>query len=325
MKKTLFLALTMVAHPLIALLNAASAQTYPTRPIRMIVPFGPGGGTDTIAREVTARLSSELGWKFIVENKSGAGGNLGIDTVAKATADGYTLGLGQTSNLSINPTLYASIPYDSLKDLAPVIYVASAPLLMVVAADSPLKTLADVISVSKAKPRSLNFASPGNGTVTHLAGELLQKTADFKLTHIPYRNSSLATTDLIGGQVQIFMASVPTLIGYVRSGKLRALAVTSLQRVDDLPAVPTVSESGYKGFEATTWFGVVAPANTPKEILAQLSLQINKVLQGPELRTKFSEQGALAQGGSQEVFGKQIRSELQRWAPIVKETGARLD
>ena len=235
------------------------------------------------------------------------------------------LAMAQNSYLSINPTLYASIPYDSLKDLAPVIYVASAPLVLVVAADSPFKTLADIIAASKAKPSSLNFASPGNGTVTHLAGELLQKAGGFKFTHIPYRNSSLASTDLIGGQVQMFMASVPTLMGFIRNGKMRAIAVTSLQRVEDLPSVPTVAESGFKGFEATTWYGIVAPTGTPKEVLTLLNTLMNVALQSPELKAKFAEQGALAQGSTPERFAKQIRDELQRWAPIIKESGARLD
>ena len=298
---------------------------YPNKPIRMIVPFGPGGGTDNIAREVTNKLSGSLGWKIVVENKSGAGGNVGLDAVAKAAPDGYTMGLGQTSNLAINPSLYGKMPYDSVRDLAPIVYVASAALVMVVAADSPYKTLGDLVAASKAKPNSLNFGSPGNGTVAHLASELFQKSAGIKFTHIPYKSSSLATNDLIGGQIQVFMASVPTLIGFIRNGKMRALAVTSLERVDDTPTTPTIAESGYKDFEAVTWFGVVAPAGTPKDIITELNKQINIALKTSDVKKRLSEQGADVQGGTAEQFSNQIKTELLRWGPVVKETGAKAD
>jgi tripartite-type tricarboxylate transporter receptor subunit TctC len=303
----------------------AAAQAYPAKPIKVVVPFPPGGGTDIIAREVTQKLTATLGWTIVIENKPGSGGNLGVDAAAKAPADGYTLALGQTSNLAINPTLFSKMPYDSVKDLTAVSLVASAPLVLVVGADSPFKTLADVIEASKQKPGSLNFASAGNGTVAHLAGELLQKTAGVKITHVPYKGAAQAATDLIGGQVQLYMSSVPTLIGHIKGGKMRALAVTSLQRVDDLPQVPSVAESGYKGFDATTWFGFVAPAGTPKEIVARLNAEINKALQAPDVRKKLSDQGADVLGGTPEHFGSLIRSDIARWAPIIKESGAKVD
>lgn len=301
------------------------AQGYPHKPIRVIVPFPAGGGTDIIAREVTNKLSGTLGWSFVVENKPGSGGNLGVDAAAKAAADGYTLALGQTSNLAINPTLYGKMPYDSVKDLAPVGLVASAPLVMVVAADSPYKTLADVVRASKAQPAAINFASPGNGTVAHLASELFQKTAGVKFTHVPYKGAAQAATDLIGGQVQLYMSSVPTLIGHIKNGKMRAIAVTSLARVDDLPQVPTVAESGYKGFEAVTWFGFVAPAAVPKDIVARLNGELNKVLQNADVKKKLSDQGADVLGGTPEQFGALIKSDIARWAPVIKESGAKLD
>jgi len=251
------------------------AQTYPTKPIRVVVPFPAGGGTDIIAREVTNKMSTTLGWSFVIDNKPGSGGNLGVDAVAKAAPDGYTIALGQSSNLAINPSLFSKMPYDSVKDLAPIGLVASSPMVMVVGADSPLKTLADVVAASKAKPGSLNFATSGNGTVAHLSGEVFQKAAGIKFTHVPYKGAAQATTDLIGGQVQLSMSSVPTLIGHIRSGKMRPIAVTSLTRVDDIPQVPTIAESGYKGFETVTWFGFVAPAHTPKDIVARLNAEIN--------------------------------------------------
>lgn len=303
----------------------ALAQGYPNKAIRVLVPFPAGGGTDIIARVVTNKLTATLGWSFVVENKPGSGGNLGVDAAAKAPADGYTVALGQTSNLAINPTLYSKMPYDSVKDLAPVGLVASAPLVMVVAADSPYKTLADVVNASKAKPASINFASPGNGTVAHLASELFQKTAGVKFTHVPYKGSAQAATDLIGGQVQLYMSSVPTLIGHIKNGKMRAIAVTSLKRVDDLAQVPTVAESGYKGFEAVTWFGFVAPAAVPKDIVVRLNAEVNKALQAADVQKKLEDQGADVLGGSPEQFGALIKSDISRWAPIIKESGARLD
>lgn len=305
--------------------GAVLAQSYPAKPIRMVVPFPAGGGTDIIAREVSNKLASTLGWTLVVENKPGSGGNLGIDAVAKAPADGYTIGLGQTSNLSINPTLYSKMPYDSVKDLAPVGLVASAPLVMVVAADSPFKTVADVVNASKAKPGSVNFASPGNGTVAHLASELFQKTAGVKFTHIPYKGAAQAATDLIGGQVQLYMSSVPTLIGHIKNGKMRALAVTSLNRVDDLPQVPTIAESGFKGFEAVTWFGFVAPAGTPKDAITRLNTEVGKALKSADVQKKLADQGADVLGGTPEQFGALIKTDIARWAPIVKDSGAKLD
>jgi tripartite-type tricarboxylate transporter receptor subunit TctC len=305
--------------------SATLAQSYPNKAIRVVVPFPAGGGTDIIAREVTQKVSSTLGWSIVVENKPGSGGNLGVDAAAKAAPDGYTLALGQTSNLAINPTLYSKMPYDSVKDLAPVALVASAPLVLAVGADSPLKTLADVVSASKAKPGSLNFASSGNGTVAHLASELFQKSAGVKFTHIPYKGAAQAATDLIGGQVQLYMSSVPTLIGHIRSGKMRAIAVTSLTRVDDLPQVPTVAESGYAGFEAVTWFGFVAPTGVPKDIISRLNTEINKALQTADVKKKLSDQGTDVLGGTPEQFGSLIKNDLARWAPIIKESGAKLD
>ncbi len=309
-----------------ALPSAAQlAQTFPSKPIRVIVPFPPGGGTDIIAREVSHKLATTLGWTMVVENKPGSGGNLGIDAVAKSSADGYTIGLGQTSNLSINPTLYNKMPYDSVKDLIPITLIASAPMLFVVPANSPHKTLADIIAASKAKPGSLNFASAGNGTVGHLAGELLQKSAGVAFTHIPYKGAAQASTDLIGGQVQLYMSSVPTLIGFVKNGRMRAIAVTSLKRVDDIPEVPTIDESGFKGFEAVTFFGFVAPTGTPNDVIVKLSTEMNAVLKSSDARKKIQDQGAEVIGGTPDAFGKIIRDELARWAPIIKATGAKLD
>ncbi len=307
------------------LCTAAFAQAWPSKPIRIVVPFPPGGGTDVIARETSQRVARATGWTFIIDNKPGAGGNLGVDSAAKSPADGYTLVLGQTSNLAINPTLYAKMPYDSQKDLAPIVLIANAPLVMVTSTASSYQTLADAVKAARAKPGEVNFASPGNGTVAHLTSELFQKAAGIKTQHVPYKGASQALTDVISGQVELYMSSVPTLIGQIKQGKLRALAVTSAQRVDDLPNVPTINESGYKGFDAVTWFGLLAPAGTPKEIVARLNAEFNKALKQPELAKRLADEGADPAGGTPEQFAALIKDDIPRWGKVVKESGAKVD
>ena len=248
-----------------------------------------------------------------------------MDAAAKAAPDGYTLVLGQTSNLAINPTLYPKLPYNPVKDLTPVSLVASSPLVIVAGASTPYKNLADVVKAAKEKPGTINYASSGNGTVSHLAGESFQKAAGIKLTHIPYKGASQGATDVIGGQVQLYISTVPTLIGHIKSGKMRPIAVTSLQRVQDQPDVPTVAESGYKGFESVTWFGILGPANLPKEIVSKLNADINKALNEPDLRQKLIAQGADVSGSTPEQFSKLIREDIVRWGKLVKESGAKVD
>ena len=301
------------------------AQDWPSKPVRMIVPFPPGGGTDIISRVIANKLGEALKQPIIVENRPGAGGNIGIDLTAKAAPDGYTIVMGQTSNLAINATLYAKLPYDPIKDLAPVALVADAPLALVVRAESPFKTLADVLAAARAKPGELTFASPGNGTVAHLTGELMQKTAAIKLLHVPYKGSSPALTDLLGGTIDLFMASVPTSLGQIKGGKIRALAVSSAKRAPNLPDVPTIGEAGLPGFDATTWWGVLAPAGTPGTIVARLNATINAALATPEVREKIALEGGGAMGGSAEAFASVLKSDLDRWSEIVKSSGATVD
>jgi tripartite-type tricarboxylate transporter receptor subunit TctC len=313
-------ALVIMAGALAA--STAFAQGYPAKPIRLIVPFPPGGGTDAITRELANKIT---GYNFVVDNKPGSGGTLGVDAAAKAPADGYTLVMGQTSNLVIAPSLYSRLPYAPAKDLTPIALAASSPLVIVASAKSPFHTLADVVKESKAHPGSINFATSGNGTVAHLATEAFQKEAGIKLTHIPYKGASQGATDVISGQVQLYVSSIPTLLPHIKSGTMRALAVTSIKRVDDLPQVPTISESGYKGFEAVTWFGVLGPANVPKDVVAKLNADINKALKNPELARQLGAQGADILGGSPEEFAKLIREDLVRWGKAVKDSGAKID
>lgn len=304
---------------------SSMASMWPEKPMRMVVPFPAGGGTDIVARDVTNKLSTAAKWTFVVDNKPGSGGNLGIDTAAKAPADGYTFVIGQTSNLAINATLYSKLPYNPTTDLTPIGLIGEAPLVLVVANNSPYRTLADVVKAAKALPEVLNYATSGNGTVAHLTTELFQREAGVKLTHVPYKGASQGLTDVIGGQVHLYMSSVPTLIGHIKSGKLRALAVTSLQRVDDLPQVPTVAESGYKGFDAVTWFGVLGPARLPSSVVNSFNTELNKALNTPDLRKKLEDQGLTVKTGTPEHFGKLIRTDLEKWERVVKESGAKAD
>jgi len=304
---------------------AVTAQDYPSKPIRLIVPFPPGGGTDLFSRVLAGKLSETLKWVVVVENKPGAGGNIGVDAAAKAPPDGYTVVMGQTSNLAISPTLYRKLPYDPLKDLVPVVLVADAPLVLVVSTKSPFKTLADLVAAAKAKPGELTFASPGNGTVAHLAGELFQTAAGVKFQHVPYKGSATAMNDLMAGQVQLFMASVPTALPQIKNGKLRPLAVTSTKRAAAMPDVPTIAESGVKGFDANTWFGLLVPKGTPEAIVTRLNTEVNKVLKMPEVSKKFAAEGGGAVGGTPEEFAALLKADYTKWGKIVKDSGATVD
>lgn len=310
---------------LVCVAGLSAAQGYPDKPIRLIVPFPPGGGTDVLAREAALKVAKNTGWNIVTENRPGSGGNIGVDTVAKSAADGYSLVLGQTSNLAINPTLYAKLPYDPEKDLTAIGLIADAPLVLVVPANSPLKSFDDMIAAARAKPELLTYASSGNGTVAHLAAVQLQNAAGIKLTHIPYKGAAQASNDLIGGQIDMYLSSVPTLIGHIRNGKMRALAVTAAQRASDLPDVPTIAERGYPGFEAVTWFGLAAPAGVPKEIVQRLNAEFNKALQTSDLSQKYQEQGARVLTGTPEDFAKLIHDDRLRWGKIVKDSGARVE
>ncbi|OWW20912.1 Bug family tripartite tricarboxylate transporter substrate binding protein [Noviherbaspirillum denitrificans] len=305
--------------------TALADAAYPNKPIRLVVPFPPGGGTDILARVVGQKMAEANKWIVVVDNRPGAGGNIGLDQAAKSPADGYTIVMGQTSNMAVNATLYAKLPYNPVKDFAPISMVATAPLVLVVPATSKYKTIADIVAAAKGKPGDLTFASPGNGTVAHLTGELMQKAAGIKLQHVPYKGSAQAITDLIGGQVDMYMSSVPSAIAQIKGGKLRPIAVTSAKRSDDLPQVPTLAESGYKGFDATTWFGFLAPAGTPTPIIARLNAEVNRVLKMPEVREKIGAEGGDVQGSTPEEFAALIKSDITKWGQIVKDSGAKID
>ncbi len=296
----------------------AHAQSgYPDKPVRLIVPFPPGGGTDVVSRIVGDKLSSTLGWKVVVENKAGAGGTVGLDAAAKSKPDGYTIVMGQTSNLSIAPSLMSGLPYDPVKNFTPVTLVDAAPVVITVGANSPIKSVADLVTAAKASPGKLLFASPGNATVAHLAGEYFQKVAGIKYTHVPYKGTGQALPDVISGRASFFIASLDSAMSPVKSGQLRAVAVMSAKRVPQWPDVPTVAESGYPGFEAITWFGILVPAGTPEPIVARLTTEITKVLQMPDVKERLG--GELTTGPA--AFSALIKSEHDKWAGVIKEAG----
>jgi tripartite-type tricarboxylate transporter receptor subunit TctC len=309
---------------LVAASATAAAQEFPTKPIKLIVPFPPAGGTDIMARVVAQKVSENTKWTVVIDNRPGAGGNIGVDATAKSAPDGYTLVMGQTSNLAINPWLFKNLPYDPVKDLAPIVLVGSGPIAIAVRNDSPFKTLPDLVAASKAKPGAISMASPGNGTVAHLSGVRLMQTTGAKFEHIPYKGASAAIPDLLGGNVDFYLSSVPSVQSQVSAGKLRLLATTGPKRSSIFTTVPTAAES-YKGFEAVTWFGILAPAGTPKAILDKLNAEINKALKDPAVRKAIEAEGGEVIGGTQEQFAAYMKSELAMWQGLVKDSGAKVD
>ena len=305
-------------------LPALAQSAWPNKPVRIVVPFAPAGTTDILARALAPELSRAFGQPFIIENKPGAGGNLGADLVAKS-GDGHTLLMGTVGTHAINPALYARMPYDHVKDFAPVILVAAVPNVLVVHPSVPATTVAELIAYAKANPGKLNFASSGSGTSIHLAGELFKVMAGVQMTHVPYKGSAPAIADLLGGQVQLMFDNLPSALPQIRAGKLRALAVTSSQRAAALPDVPTIAESGLPGYEASSWFGLLAPAGTPADIVAKINGEVARWLASPEAKEKLLAQGANAAGGTPEDFVRHIAAETAKWQKVVKESGAKVD
>jgi tripartite-type tricarboxylate transporter receptor subunit TctC len=315
-------ALTCLA---LALPNVAAAQSYPTKPVRLVVPFPAGGTTDILARAMAQKLSEALGQQFVVDNRPGAGGNIGADIVAKSAPDGYTLLMGTVGTQAINPSLYAKMPYDAAKDFAPVILVAGVPNVLVAHPSVPAKTVAELIKLAKDKPGAINFASSGNGTSIHLSGELFKVMTGVQMSHVPYKGSAPAITDLLGGQVQIMFDNLPSAMPHIKAGKLRAIAVTSTKRAPALPDVPTIAEAGVPGFEASSWFGILAPTGTPRDIVLKINAEGNKALNSADMKEKLLAQGAEAVGNTPESFSDYIKAETVKWAKVVKDSGAKVD
>ena len=300
--------------------SAMAQNGYPSKPIRLIVPAAPGGGTDYTARAIGQKLSESLGQTVIIDNRAGAAGNIGVEITAKSSPDGYTLVMPITS-FPVNPHLYSSLPFDTVKDFAPIVLAASAPLLLVVNPSVPAKSVSELIAVAKSRPGQLNYANSGNGTTAHLAGELFKKMAGVNLVSVPYKGGGPAVIDLIAGQVQVYFSTIPAALAQVQGGRLRGIAVTSPKRVNLIPDVPTVAESGLPGFEVVGWFGIFAPAATPKPIVARLNKEINAVLRMPEMQKRFAAEGLIPGGGTSDELGAFLRAELAKWGVLIKEAG----
>jgi tripartite-type tricarboxylate transporter receptor subunit TctC len=316
---------------LLALAPIVQAQdAWPNKPVRIVVPFAPGGTTDILARAMAPELTKAFGQPFVVDNRAGAGGNVGADIVAKSPADGYTLLMGTVGTHGINKALYAKLPYEPQKDFAPITLVAGVPNVMVVNADRAralnINTVADFIQYARANPGKLNMASSGNGTSIHLAGELFKSMTGIFMTHIPYRGSGPALMDMVGGNMDVMFDNLPSSMPHIKSGKLKALAVTSAQRSSALPDVPTVEEAGkLKGFEASSWFGLLAPVGTAPDIVNRIQQEVAKSLNTPAIKEKLQAQGAIPGGMSPQEFTRFIDAEHRKWAAVVKASGAKVD
>ncbi|MGD9774406.1 Bug family tripartite tricarboxylate transporter substrate binding protein [Diaphorobacter sp.] len=316
------LACALCAAPVLAQGNAAN---YPSKSIRMIVPFPPGGGTDILARLVANKLTEARQWTVVADNKPGAGGTIGITEAVKAAPTGYDIVMGQKDNLVIGPWLYKNLPWNPTKDLVAVAHVAYTPVLIATSANSRFKSLDDVVAAARAAPGTITYGSPGNGTSIHLAADLFEKAAGIKLSHVPYKGSNPALMDALAGNVDLLVSSLPSAMGQIKSGKLRPLAVTSAKRSSSLPDVTTVAENGFKGFDVSTWYGVLAPAGTPDAVVKTLNTEINKLLATAEMKSAIHAQGAEPLAMTPAQFSALLQTEYAQWKGIVEASGAKIE
>ena len=304
-------------------LPAWADESYPSRPVKMIVPVAAGGGTDFTARTLAEKLGVALGQPVVVENRPGASGSLGVQQAAAASPDGYTLVMPITS-FPINPSL-RKLPFDTIKDFAPVVLAGTLPLVLVVNPDVPAKSVAELIALARSKPRGINFANSGNGTTAHLAGELFNRMAGTQMVSVNYKGGGPAVSDLLGGHVQVYFSTIPSVVQHIQAGKLRALAVTGKERSPEMPDIPTVAESGLPDFEVTAWFGIFAPAQTPQPVVARLNTELVKILAMADVREKLANHGVEPGGGSPESLGRFLVSEVAKWGDVVREAGIRTE
>jgi tripartite-type tricarboxylate transporter receptor subunit TctC len=304
---------------------AVFAQAFPAKPVRVIVPFAAGGTTDIVTRILAQRLTESWGQQLLVDNRPGAGGNIGSELVAKSPADGYTILMATVATHGINASLYRKIPYDPISDFMPITLVASTPSVLMLNPAVPANSVKDLIALAKAKPGQLNFGSPGNGSSHHLAGELFDSMAGVKMTHVPYKGTAAALIDVMAGQIQLTFDTLPSAMPYVKGNKLKAIAVTSAKRTRSLSDLPTVSEAGVPGYEVTSWYGALAPAGTPPDVVKKLNADFVRTIRIPEVSEKMIEAGADPVANTPEQFAGFIRSELKKWAKVVQDSGARVD
>lgn len=302
--------------------SIACAQNYPVKPVRFIAPFPPGGSTDFLARIVALKMSEAMGQQVVVENRGGAGGTIGVEAAARAAPDGYTIVMGHIGTFGVNPTLYPKLPYDAIKDFAPITLLAMVPNGMVVHPALPVRSVKDFLAIARAKPKALLYGSGGNGSAAHLAAAYFEWLAKIQLTHVPYKGTGPALIDLVAGQTSMMITGMPAVMPHTRSNRLRLLAVGNTKRLALLPDVPTIAESGVPGYDATQWYGVLAPAGTPRELVMRLNTEMTKALARPDVREKLAADGAIPVGNTPEEFGALIKAEIARWAPVVKASGA---
>ncbi len=320
-------ALSTLALATAAALSATPvlAQNYPSKSIRFILPYPPGGGSDTIARPVARKMTENTGQQVVVDNRGGAGGNIGMEAAARSAPDGYTIVMGLTAQLAVNPGLYQKIPYDPVRDFEPVTLLANGAYLLVAHPSFPARTMKDVIALAKKRPNEILYASSGNGSGAHLATELLNTMTGIKLVHVPYKGGGPALVDTISGQTQLLFATPIASAGHIKAGRLRAIAVSTTKRVGSMPDVPTVAESGIPGYDSGVWYGILAPKGTPRDIVTRLNEEFRKVLGDPGIRDFLTKAGVEPDGGSPEELGKYIRSEVAKWAKVIKAANIRID
>lgn len=304
---------------------ARAADAYPNRPIRMIVPFPPGGGTDVLARLVAQKLTELRGWSIVPDNRGGAGGTLGITEAVRGKPDGYEMVMGQKDNLAVGPWLYKGLGWNPTRDLVSVSHVAYSPVVIATSAKSMFKTLADVVAAARAAPGTITYGSPGNGTTIHLAGDLFQKAAQIEIRHVPYKGSNPALMDVLSGNIDLVVSSIPSAMGQIKAGALRALAVTSAKRSSSLPGVPTVAELGYAGFDVSTWYGIFMPRGANAQAVAAMHEAVNAVLARPETQKAIQEQGAEPLAMSQAAFSQLMAKDYKAWEKIVRDAGLKLE
>ena len=303
----------------------AFAQAWPSKAIRVVVPFPPGGGTDIIARETTQKVAAATGWTFVIDNKPGAGGNLGVDAVAKAPADGYTIVLGQTSNIAINPSLYTKLPYDPQKDLAPITLAVTTPNILITKPALPVSSVKELVEYAKKNPGKLSYCSSGTGSSDHLTGEVFKQTADITAVHVPYKGGAACQTDIMGNQVDFSFQNLGAVTNYIKAGKMKALAVTAPARHPQLPEVPNAKEAGFGDLIVTSWQAVAAPAKTPPAVIARLNDAMVKTMKSPEVRERMNQIGFDVVAGTPEEFGKFMKAEVDRWTTVVQKGGIKAE
>lgn len=325
MKRVMRGAAVVLAGALVVVAIGAAAQSYPVKPIRLIVPYPPAGATDILGRIIGQKLGESLGQQVVIENRPGASGIIGADLAAKAAPDGYSLLVGQAANLAINISLMGKLPYDPVKDFSPVTLVASTPNLLVVHPSLPVRSVQDLIALAKAKPGAINYASAGSGSPGHLAAELLKKTAKIDMVHIPYKGAAPALTDVVAGQASLYFTSPISAQPFVKSGRLRMVAVTSAKRSPSLPDVPAVAEAGFPEFDLTSWWGILAPAGVARDIIERLHGETIRILNLTDVKQRYASLGADAVTNTPEQFAAYIKSEIAKWAKVVKESGASID